>query len=488
MELSSAPLHKGQLPWRGVLLAASLLIYWSSPTTAQVSVEAVPPHVAEGANVLLLVHNLQETPQVFYWYKGENQDSNEIARFITSPGEITTGPAYSGRETIYPNGSLLFQNVIQNDTGAYTLHMIMENFDRKTLSVQFHVHPLLPKPSITSNNSNPVEGEDSVALICEPETKNTSYLWRRNGQSLSEDNRLKLSEDNRTLTLLSVVRTDTGPYECETQNLVSTSRSDPFTLNITYGPDVPIIFPSNTYFHLRTNLNLSCHAASNPPAQYSWFVNEELLSSSHELFIPNITTNNSGSYICFAYNSVTGLNKTTVKNITVLEPVTAPSIQVSNTTVKELDSVSLTCSSNDTGISIHWLFNGQSLGLTDRMKLSLNNSTLSIDPVRKEDSGEYQCEVSNPVSSERSDTIQLDIIADPTQGNSGLSGGAIAGIVVGSVAGVTLIAALAYFFYFRKTGGGTDQRDLTEHKSPASNHNLGPSDNSPNKLFNRVQA
>nr|XP_048296400.1 carcinoembryonic antigen-related cell adhesion molecule 1 isoform X4 [Myodes glareolus] len=304
MELSSAPLHKGQLPWRGVLLAASLLIYWSSPTTAQVSVEAVPPHVAEGANVLLLVHNLQETPQVFYWYKGENQDSNEIARFITSPGEITTGPAYSGRETIYPNGSLLFQNVIQNDTGAYTLHMIMENFDRKTLSVQFHVH----------------------------------------------------------------------------------------------------------------------------------------------------------------------------------QPVTAPSIQVSNTTVKELDSVSLTCSSNDTGISIHWLFNGQSLGLTDRMKLSLNNSTLSIDPVRKEDSGEYQCEVSNPVSSERSDTIQLDIIADPTQGNSGLSGGAIAGIVVGSVAGVTLIAALAYFFYFRKTGGGTDQRDLTEHKSPASNHNLGPSDNSPNKV------
>ncbi|CAO2626355.1 Carcinoembryonic antigen-related cell adhesion molecule 1 [Lemmus lemmus] len=125
-----------------------------------------------------------------------------------------------------------------------------------------------------------------------------------------------------------------------------------------------------------------------------------------------------------------------------------PSIQVSNSTVKELDSVFLTCSSNDTGISIHWLFNGQSLGLTDRMKLSPDNSTLSIDPVRREDSGEYQCEVSNPVSSERSDPIQLDIIADPTQGSSGFSGGAIAGIVVGSVAGVTLIGALAYFLCF----------------------------------------
>ncbi|CAO2626390.1 Carcinoembryonic antigen-related cell adhesion molecule 1, partial [Lemmus lemmus] len=437
-----------------LFLLASLLIYWSSPTTAQVTVEAVPPHVAEGANVLLLVHNLPETPQAFYWYKGENVDnSNEIARFIVSTSVNATGPAYSGRETIYPNGSLLFQNVTRNDTGAYMLQLLMQNFDYKKVSVQFHVHPLLPKPSITSNNSSPMEGEDSVALMCDPKTENTTYLWRRNGQSLSEGDRLKLSEGNRTLILLNVVRTDTGPYECELQNPVSTSQSDPFTLNITYGPDVPIISPSDTYFHSRTNLSLSCQAASNPPALYSWFVNGELLSSSQELFIPNITTNNSGSYSCFVCNSVTGLNRTTVKNITVLEPVTVPFIQVTNTTVKELDSVFLTCSSNDTGISIHWLFNGQSLGLTDRMKLSPDNSTLSIDPVRREDSGEYQCEVSNPVSSERSDPIQLDIIADPTQGSSGLSGGAIAGIVVGSVAGVTLIVALAYFFYFRKIGG-----------------------------------
>ncbi|CAO2626369.1 Carcinoembryonic antigen-related cell adhesion molecule 21, partial [Lemmus lemmus] len=249
----------------------SLLIYWSSPTTAQVTVEAVPPHVAEGRNVLLLVHNLPETVHVFYWYKGENVDnSNEIARFIVSTSVSATGPAYSGRETIYRNGSLLFQNVTRNDTGAYMLQLVMQNFDYKKVSVQFHVH----------------------------------------------------------------------------------------------------------------------------------------------------------------------------------QTVTTPSIQVSNSTVKELDSVFLTCSSNNTGISIHWLFNGQSLGLTDRMKLSPDNSTLSIDPVRREDSGKYQCEVSNPVSSERSDPIQLDIIADPTQGNSGISGGASAGIVVESVAGVTLIATLAHFLCF----------------------------------------
>ncbi|XP_052568399.1 carcinoembryonic antigen-related cell adhesion molecule 1 isoform X2 [Peromyscus californicus insignis] len=320
MELTPAPLHKGQVSWRGLLLTVSLLTCWNSPTTAKVTVEAVPPHVAEGQNVLLLVHNLPAEVQAFYWYKGETVvDSNEIARFLISSSTNKTGPAYSGREMIYPNGSLLFWNVTQNDTGVYMLNMIMENFDYESASVQFCVHPPLPKPNITTNNSNPMEHEDSVALMCEPETQNTTYLWRINDQSLSEDDRLKLSEGNRTLTLLSVLRTDTGPYVCQTQNQVSTSQSDPFTLNITYGPDAPIISPSNIYFHSRTNLSLSCHTDANPPPQYSWFVNGDLQSSSQEFFIPNINTNNSGSYTCLVYNSVTGLSKNTVKNITVLE-------------------------------------------------------------------------------------------------------------------------------------------------------------------------
>lgn len=87
------------------------------------------------------------------------------------------------------------------------------------------------------------------------------------------------------------------------------------------------------------------------------------------------------------------------------------------------------------------------------MTLSQNNSTLRIDPIKREDAGKYQCEISNPVSFRISHPIELDVIPDPTQGSSGLSGGAIAGIVIGSVAGVALIAALAYFLYSRKTGG-----------------------------------
>ncbi|XP_029780164.1 carcinoembryonic antigen-related cell adhesion molecule 1-like [Suricata suricatta] len=151
----------------------------------------------------------------------------------------------------------------------------------------------LPKPNITSNKSDPVENVDSVVLTCEPKTENTSYLWSVNSKSLPDSSRLELSLDNRTLTLHGVIRKDTGPYECETWNPVSAGRSDPFTLNVLYGPDAPTISSSDSYYHPGANLSLSCHSASNPPAQYFWLVNGKLQQSTQELFIPNITVTRS---------------------------------------------------------------------------------------------------------------------------------------------------------------------------------------------------
>ncbi|XP_062965254.1 carcinoembryonic antigen-related cell adhesion molecule 6-like isoform X3 [Cynocephalus volans] len=386
------PPRRQHIPWHSLLLTASLVTFWNRPTTAQLTMESVPFHAAKGKDVLLLVHNLPENLLAYHWYKGQVVSSNQrIVSYVTGTQVNTPGPANSGRETLFLNGSLLFQNVSLEDTGYYTLEIIDADVSTDQVTGQFQVYPELPKPSITSNNSHPVEDEDSVALTCEPETQDTTYVWWINGQRLQVSPRLDLSLDNRTLTLLSVTRNDTGPYECETQNPVSTSRSDAFTLNISYGPDTPTISPPDSSYHPGANLSLFCYAASNPPAQYSWLINGRPQQSTQELIIPNITVNDSGSYTCLAYNSATGLNRTTVKTITV-----------------------------------------------------------SDDPVQR----------SSP----------------------GLSAGAIAGIVIGVLAGVALMAALVYFLYFRKTGGASDQSDLTEHKPSASNHSQGHSDNSPYKM------
>ncbi|ELK29085.1 Carcinoembryonic antigen-related cell adhesion molecule 21 [Myotis davidii] len=71
------------------------------------------------------------------------------------------------------------------------------------------------------------------------------------------------------------------------------------------------------------------------------------------------------------------------------------------------DSVVLTCYTN--AVSTQWFFKGMKLRLTERMKLSWNDRTLTIDPVRREDAGNYLCEVSNPISSAESEPVELEV-------------------------------------------------------------------------------
>ncbi|XP_077919313.1 cell adhesion molecule CEACAM6-like isoform X2 [Halichoerus grypus] len=229
MEPPSAPPRGGRFPWQEVLLAVSLLTFWNPPTT----VKSVPPNVAEGKDVLLLVHNLPGDPIGYGWFRGQTvEPSSQIVSYAVDTQVTTPGLAHSGRETIYPNGSLLFQNITLKDTGYYTIQIIKRNVQVDQVTGQLRVFPELPKPNIASNNSNPVENVDSVVLTCEPQTQSTSYLWSVNNKSLPASTRLQLSLDNRILTIHNVTRNDTGPYECATRNPVSAGRSDPFTLNV----------------------------------------------------------------------------------------------------------------------------------------------------------------------------------------------------------------------------------------------------------------
>ncbi|XP_054553178.1 carcinoembryonic antigen-related cell adhesion molecule 6-like isoform X2 [Talpa occidentalis] len=317
MEAPSAHGRRGRGPWQGLLLAASFLTFDVPHITAKPTVESEPLDAAEGQDVILRVRNLPERFGIYSWYKGGKVDgSQRIASYNVATEEVLNGPAHNGREIMHPNISLLFQNVTQNDTGDYTLRYTNRSHVMKEITGQLCIY-LLPKPHITSNNSDPVEHEDTVVLTCGPETPDTTFLWSINSQSLPNSNRLQLSKDNRTLMLLRVTRTDTGPYVCETRNPLCARRSDPLSLNILYGPDTPIIFPPQPYYTPGAALSLSCHAASNPPAQYYWLINGRPQNSTHELFIPNITESDSGSYTCLAHNNATGLNSAVVKNIMV---------------------------------------------------------------------------------------------------------------------------------------------------------------------------
>uniref|UniRef100_A0A8I5TVJ3 Ig-like domain-containing protein n=1 Tax=Pongo abelii TaxID=9601 RepID=A0A8I5TVJ3_PONAB len=406
----SAPPCTQRITWKGFLLTASLLNFWNPPTTAQVTIEAQPPKVSEGKDVLLLVHNLPQNLTGYIWYKRKMTDLyHYITSYVVDGQIIIYGPAHSGRETVYSNASLLIQNVTREDAGSYTLHIIKGGDGTRgvTGNFTFTLYLETPKPSISSSNLNPREAMEAVSLTCDPETPDASYWWWMNGQSLPMTHRLQLSETNRTLFLLGVTKHTAGPYECEIRNPVSASRSDPVTLNllpklpkpyitinnlnprenkdvlnftcepksknytyiwwlngqslpviprvkrpienrililpsvtrnetgpyqceirdryggirsypvtlnVLYGPDLPRIFPSFTYYRSGEILYLSC-ADSNPPAEYSWTINGKFQLSGQKLFIRQITTNHSGLYVCSARNSATG--KESSKSMTV---------------------------------------------------------------------------------------------------------------------------------------------------------------------------
>ncbi|KAF6076920.1 hypothetical protein HJG60_002580 [Phyllostomus discolor] len=189
MEAPSAPAHRGLSLWKELLLAVSLLSFWSPPTTARLTVESI--NAAEGEDVLLLAHSLPENLVSYSWYRGERVDSkHQIASYIITLGRILPGPAHSGRETIYSNGALLFQKVTLNDTGYYTVHTVRKDLQTEEATGQLRVYISLltfwSPPStarLTVASVNAAEGKGALLLVLNLPENPAGYSWFR-GESV----------------------------------------------------------------------------------------------------------------------------------------------------------------------------------------------------------------------------------------------------------------------------------------------------------------
>ncbi|XP_059101011.1 carcinoembryonic antigen-related cell adhesion molecule 1-like [Peromyscus eremicus] len=333
-------------------------------------------------------------------------------------GTSIHGPAFQHNMEVFSNWSLLIKNVNKDDAGRYKF--VANYFRRRPEEgyVEFQVYYPVTKPSIQVNKTI---GKDlvSVFLKCPTKDIDNSIHWFFKGQSLNITNRMRLTQKNRTLEIIPAKREDSGDYHCGVSNPLGSKRSDPIQLDIIEPVIKPSIQFTNTTVKDLTSVILKCLSNDTGISIHWLFKGHSLRITNRMKLSPNNSTlkivparsSHSGDYQCEVSNPVSFKRSDPIQ-VDIIDPVTPPSIQVTNTTVKNMISVFLTCLSNDTGVSIHWIFKGQSVNLTDRIHLSHNNSTLQIDSVRIEDSGYYQCEVSNPVSSKRSDPIQLDIIQE----------------------------------------------------------------------------
>ncbi|XP_044134637.1 carcinoembryonic antigen-related cell adhesion molecule 2-like [Bufo gargarizans] len=218
--------------------------------------------------------------------------------------------------------------------------------------------------------------------------------------------------------------------------------------------------PSITWKINDTVLVLWSQGISRPDPKYSGRLN---VTDNGSLLISNSTKNDSGNYTVSA--SVPGQAESSVTfPVKIYDPVTNASVWQSPDAVDEgTPAVNLTCSAASGAVTYTWTRDGQPLLANGSYVTSDGGKTLQISRPNRSYSGSYSCNVSNPVDW-KSATRMLNVsYSDAAQS---LSGGAIAGIVIGSVFGALLLITLIVLVIFciRK------RRKGKKEKTPAAPH------------------
>ncbi|XP_027716529.1 carcinoembryonic antigen-related cell adhesion molecule 20-like [Vombatus ursinus] len=413
--------------WKRFLLTASVLMSWSFPGAAQLTIIPQPSIAVVGADVLLSLHGLQEGSYASVtWFQGIGF-VRSILSYDTETETTITGPAFTDREVLQSNGSLIIRGVKVTDSGNYTI--IVNSKDNKLMwaTQGFQVYVMPSKPSIIMEpGGSIIEFQSLVKFTCNPNEADVNIQWFLNNAELPLSPQLSLSSDNKILTFHNVTRGDSGYYQCKVWNSVGFQESDGINLIVFYGPDQVTITPDTGSIwgnivgvEINSSLTLKCQAESNPAPDYTWYLNENSLGILESQYsISMASRNHDGNYKCTVDNRLAGKSASASVTVKVAEWVTKPHVLANTTSIVEDEgAVSFTCVTPDTEIEVQWLLDNQSLPANDRLVLSQGNRTLTITQVHREDAGQYQCTTRNLISSISSDPVPLTVNYGPDQIN-----------------------------------------------------------------------
>uniref|UniRef100_A0A5F8GEG6 Ig-like domain-containing protein n=1 Tax=Monodelphis domestica TaxID=13616 RepID=A0A5F8GEG6_MONDO len=132
------------------------------------------------------------------------------------------------------------------------------------------------------------------------------------------------------------------------------------------------------------------------------------------LIIPNLIVIDDGYYEVQINDSSSQILKGGAPLKVYENTLIKPTITIQSTGhIVENDSAVMSCNSKHKDLSqIRWYFQNKKLILNKRMSLPLNNQTLIIIPVMREDNGAYKCEVWNPFSASMSDLFKLTVCCE----------------------------------------------------------------------------
>ncbi|XP_056630465.1 tyrosine-protein kinase-like otk [Diorhabda sublineata] len=401
--------------------------------------------VGEGSTFQLTCLPPKSLPPAKKWWENQHKHT------ISDSGEIRVD-----------DGRLIIENIKFENAGRYKC--VAENIAGKTEKSVEVIVTAKPKITVPPESITVDENEQSM-LTCEFESgsrEHTLVKWRKDGKSLKHEYdetghshpRIKNFKHNGTLVISNTQASDRGEYMCEVVTMGQRPvYSKPATISVIEQLKfVPA--PVNKKMELGSVAKVHCKAQGTPPPIIRWEkegipvenVSNHISDMNGTLHFNGVLAEDKGRYNCIASNSQGIINASI--NIDV---VVAPKFSVLPKTPSEAfegESILIDCIvEGDPKPTIQW---DKNLKMNDfdleRFKV-LDNGTLYIREVRKEDENKYGCTAGNSAGLNRKE-VQL-IVYTLDNSHSGDSTVTKAVLITMSVAGAYIILVVGLMVWCR---------------------------------------
>ncbi|XP_032307664.1 protein turtle isoform X7 [Drosophila ananassae] len=270
---------------------------------------------------------------------------------------------------------------------------------------------------VPPTNQTKPEGE-KVIFSCEAKAMpgNVTVRWFREGSPVREvaalETRVTIRKDG-SLIINPIKPDDSGQYLCEVSNGIGDPQSASAYLSVEYPAKVTFT-PTVQYLPFRLAGVVQCYIKSSPQLQYvTWMKDKRLLEpyqmkdivvmANGSLLFTTVNEEHQGQYSCTPYNAQGTAGASGIMDVLVRKP---PAFTVEPETLyqrKVGDSVEMHCDATEAEgtdrPTIKWQRQeGEQLSDSQRNRIKISGGNITIENLRREDFGYYQCVVSNEVA------------------------------------------------------------------------------------------
>ncbi|KAI4878509.1 hypothetical protein NFI96_034650, partial [Prochilodus magdalenae] len=226
---------------------------------------------------------------------------------------------FNGAELPQKSAVLTLTNLEENQNGNYSCVAYNIKTKRYAASqvVTISIIQSVSGTNITGPTSSLIAGYSMANLTCKSSMgRADSVSWFKDEKPLALSDRIIVTPDKSTISILKVQKEDAGVYKCQLVNKVGTD-TNTYLLQINYGPEkASIEGPKKVEVDAKVVMN--CKVESFPSPSYSWKFNDKVLLVKEAVYkIEKSSFQDTGVYTCEAYNYITGLNQTATHNLLV---------------------------------------------------------------------------------------------------------------------------------------------------------------------------